>query len=942
MSLRTLFSLDKTFNFENNSNLLRSSDNTTSLTSLGGFPSNGEYYDNLKPELVQASTSEFNSGSNSLKMDTVCGIWEFTSVGGTIIYRSNNYSPGFTKYNYYYRYSDKAWAYEELDIAFDIKIDYHSSYDGAIGFFTLGDSYLTLTSAIPTLVHYPNKAILKSLELVYTKNSSDFRIFMLCNFFLNYSGTAKSINTRFDLCGASAVNLGSKANINIKKNLDDTLQILINSSEVIKFTDIYTGPITSDTNLANTISPSVNNNIKNTQSSNDNDLIKPFLPTTAYKNLVSNFTKTTPSSETKLWDKSGSGNSTVFTATDGTVTLNGKSQYTTYFTNLKNKYYPNVYIDNLKMKQTLYGEELPVDILNPVSVTVEPLQTDFSEDLMNPVSISVKEDVEKDLFPVTIDAAKDLNTDLNTSIDVKKDVYYEKLPISLEVQWEELNQDLFNIDFTVNAPVYQLELGPEFKSGWDDRKYLIFRNGALLPKQTYNIIIPSPFNNYLKKMIYSTVPFWKEDRIEVFYIENQQNFANVPFNREVRVASYIYYAKLENQKLIKIPYPNSSYRRSADAFLLFNDLGEHLDYRYDYTVSADGRYVTLTDANALEEVMVNYVVFTFCYVGNRSINGQEEETDPNDTVNLSEIKYSYSYSNDNPTDTSGLVTFSPTFAGWPNMTKENYMLFGNTVFIDQSRYNVVSNNQIQFIDPNEKLIANQRRYVMCIPVKDTKPQKLASNQTRYEIVLIPNNGSTDQSIFTLQPPSSGNWYPYLIFRGSRLMDVKNEYTYDETTNVLKITDSSCYLQPGRNLTVVYFNKSYTDLKKENIYIKMQFKASSTGTTEIPKSLYHNTNIQFDYTNLIVFLNGVYLEPDRYTIEPGNWIKLNPNISIAGYGPQPYETKMFTAVYLMEYVDPDANAEAFNDEYGQKEVDPSEDNDETRFEEVYAYVKKKPV
>jgi hypothetical protein len=123
---------------------------------------------------------------------------------------------------------------------------------------------------------------------------------------------------------------------------------------------------------------------------------------------------------------------------------------------------------------------------------------------------------------------------------------------------------------------------------------------------------------------------------------------------------------------------------------------------------------------------------------------------------------------------------------------------------------------------------------------------------------------------------------------------------------------------------------------------MQFKASSTGTTEIPKSLYHNTNIQFDYTNLIVFLNGVYLEPDRYTIEPGNWIKFNPNISIAGYGPQPYENKMFTAVYLMEYVDPDANAEAFNDEYGQKEVDPSEDNDETRFEEVYAYVKKKPV
>jgi len=581
--------------------------------------------------------------------------------------------------------------------------------------------------------------------------------------------------------------------------------------------------------------------------------------------------------------------------------------------------------------------------LKNIKISAKILKTDFEYNF--PISIDVKntEEFTKDLFPINIEVPlNEYKEDLFTiTVPVKDDFSASLLdPINIEVQLDKSETDLFNITLDVDAPVYQLELGPEFVSGWDDRKYLVFRNGHLLPKQTYNIIIPSHHNNYLKKILYSTVGFSKGDRIEVFYIENQENFANVPFNRETRVASYIYYAKSNNQKLIKIPYPNSSYRRSKDSFYLFNDKGEHLDCRFDYTVSADGRYVTLADHAKLKVMMLDYVVFTFCYIQNRSIDGQEQETDMFDTVNLAEIEYEYSYSVENIDDTSGTVVFSPPFDKWTNNTKENFMLFGNSVYIDPERYEIIDNSTIQFVDPEEAEVANSRRYTMCIPVHQTKLALSADTQIHYEVVRVIAT-KDKQSVFTLElPDNSTYWYPFLLFKGSILLDVYDQYEFEDTTGILTITDPECYVSEGRALTIVYLNKSYTDIKKEIKYVKMEFNVTPTGMTEIPLYLYRNKDIKFNSSNLLLFVNGVFIEPERYTIEPDNWIKFNSIPEIAGYD-EPYEDKSFTGIYIMAYEDPDSNSDGFDDLYGQKEVDPSEDNDKTRFDELYSRVERKP-
>ena len=228
---------------------------------------------------------------------------------------------------------------------------------------------------------------------------------------------------------------------------------------------------------------------------------------------------------------------------------------------------------------------------------------------------------------------------------------------------------------------------------------------------------------------------------------------------------------------------------------------------------------------------------------------------------------------------------------------------------------------------------------MCIPITDNIPTNTAQNEFRYEVKLFEAT-TNNQSKFIITPPNNANvWYPFLVFRGSRLMDVTDEYEYDDVTNILTITDPACYLLQGRHLTIVFLNKSYTDIKNEIFYIKMEFPVAQNGLTQIPPELYKTPTFQFDSSNLLLFINGVYLEPDRWSItQPGNNIQIISSTS--GYWP-PIVNKTFTAVYILQQPDPDLNYTEFREAYSQKEIDPSEDNDKLRFDELYSYVEKKP-
>ena len=99
----------------------------------------------------------------------------------------------------------------------------------------------------------------------------------------------------------------------------------------------------------------------------------------------------------------------------------------------------------------------------------------------------------------------------------------------------------------------KLELGKEFRTAYNPDKYLIFVSGRLLNKANYEIIIPSPYNTYSKKVIYFFCNIPDNAQIDVYYIESDDNFDTVPFNRDIRIfTKTLYEFPIER---ININYP---------------------------------------------------------------------------------------------------------------------------------------------------------------------------------------------------------------------------------------------------------------------------------------------------------------------------------------------------------------------------------------------------
>ena len=112
----------------------------------------------------------------------------------------------------------------------------------------------------------------------------------------------------------------------------------------------------------------------------------------------------------------------------------------------------------------------------------------------------------------------------------------------------------FNIERNSNY----ISLEDEFKSGWDTKRYMIFKNGHLLNNSIYKIIAPNFTNGVKYKRVYSASTFKEGDYVDVFYIECDDNFTHVPYNHDVYMSSKVVYAEKNNQTVVRVPYPYKS------------------------------------------------------------------------------------------------------------------------------------------------------------------------------------------------------------------------------------------------------------------------------------------------------------------------------------------------------------------------------------------------
>jgi len=475
--------------------------------------------------------------------------------------------------------------------------------------------------------------------------------------------------------------------------------------------------------------------------------------------------------------------------------------------------------------------------------------------------------------------------------------------------------------YTVPSDSNRFTFDEYFKTAWNPDKFMIYLNGYLLNPALCNFAIPKLDNTYLKKILYVSRTLKAGDILDVFYIECDDNLTdNVPIVRDIHLRSYKYTARMDNETIIQIPYPNSTYPRSQNSFFVFNDKGEYLDNRYDYDISEDGRFITLLDPHKLLENGKNWLVFTFPYI--------EPDFEVDDGKNTIRFDQLYSIWNPSAYTGDGIVRFEPLYEEF-DLTKKSFILFGGTTWIDPERYDLIDNNTIRFKYPEDKMRCGWNRYVMNIFNETSKFNRKYGD---VEYLVIPVKATEyNQKYFDI-PVVNKKYLSFLLFVGSILYDRDDMYEVNNTTHKIEITHYNDYVNYGRTVYFVFLKPARTRIQKETVFRKMEFPAKSPNPTPIPPYLYDD--MEFNASNLLLFFRGVYLEPTRYRII-NNKIYLNTTIPTGGYADNEIPPGNFTGIYLAAYTNPD------DDPYKDIIQDMKEDNDYTQFEERYADVVQLP-
>lgn len=494
------------------------------------------------------------------------------------------------------------------------------------------------------------------------------------------------------------------------------------------------------------------------------------------------------------------------------------------------------------------------------------------------------------------------------AIGSKRQYFYKYIKISSNTRIVNINYD-------------------EFKTSWNEDKYLIFRNGLLLNKGVYRLAIPSFDNNYNYKCIYSMIEFKAGDRLDIFYIESEESFNDVPFNGNMYVNIQRQWCINDGQLLFKIPYPYPTYPRGEKMFICMNDDGEYYDNRKDYTTSLDGEYITLNEKYNDMISYVDYLLFLFPYVmADWETEGGEDENQQSGNRTGIDLFQSYSILSKN-SETTGVVNFYPSFDQYP-IDNKSMMLFANTTYIDQSRYEIVSNNQIKLLLPTDKKHSSVTKYTMLI---FSEQKVLDPNMRKFHLRVEQVIAEEDRQQIFYMPEIDVQKESFLGFLGSVSLDLHKRCTWKPEIHQIIMNSDEDYVLKGRPVYFIFYEAQDNHLirDKEISFKKMMWDVTAAGPNTIPKQLYEGS-LKFDETNLMLFLNGTYLQPDRYTIthtdDGNNVINMNTPADTALIA-----NKTLTGVYLVSYT-PNYQTEG---DGPYKYTDLMEDHDWIWWDEMYA-------
>ena len=241
--------------------------------------------------------------------------------------------------------------------------------------------------------------------------------------------------------------------------------------------------------------------------------------------------------------------------------------------------------------------------------------------------------------------------------------------------------------YTITSETHKLVLDEAFKTGWESKNYVIFRNGLKLNPNMYFVSCPTLGTSYTTKTVYTTVTLKANDRLDIFYIEGNDVFHPIEFNKDVYIRPMIAKPTTTDLSTIVIPYPYGSYPHDSNLFLVYDVKHKKFlkEDKDEFLFSNEKTSIQLSKDYELES-RDDYVIFLFP----ACITCFEDSIDKVNDVDYMNI-YTLTASSGN---SSNQTLNFPNFTGW-TLTKDNTALFktGNKVRSDE--WEIVNNTTIK-------------------------------------------------------------------------------------------------------------------------------------------------------------------------------------------------------------------------------------------------------
>ena len=413
--------------------------------------------------------------------------------------------------------------------------------------------------------------------------------------------------------------------------------------------------------------------------------------------------------------------------------------------------------------------------------------------------------------------------------------------------------------YTVSSNTHMISLSNKMKTAWNPNKFLIFRNRLFVNSNLYKVVIPDIDNDYLYKQIYFAINLMKDDILDIYYIESDEDYSKLPISKDIYLSNSTYVAETDNQTVIKIPYPDEYITKSVSSFYIFNKSGSFLNSEYDYTISENGEYITLTKENRLKKNGIDYIIFTFPHTSNMDIIDDRSKFGK---ISTNRFVMGYSKIVDPNTGVIGLALGSGIVLDQiAELTKKNTLLFGNNNLIDHSKYEISSIGytgiDIVLTDADEKASCQNKKYVIIINNETDNSSVFYSNP---EYTIIGVEAEYDNQMNFNIPLVSDIYKDFIVYTNRLIFySQSTNIRVNDTTKTITLLNDYKTIVKGQIIYFIFIKPKsdrFNDISRFNI---IEFKVEKDQPMAIP----NDAQIpELSLDNFSLFMDGKIIDDEE--------------------------------------------------------------------------------